>query len=231
MVGVRIWSRGVWLRRLCSALLCSSFIYHVHGEKSSPSGYCKKVSLTVGENLLKQREEFGSILEVHIILFRFIIYGKRKKCVSNVLPSLVISPRESWHTAAIPLSPLKVCHPPGSGSRNHRNRGGNEGQHKHSHCFTTSLHPSFAATHFPRGPMIIVFLSFREVVQLCEREIEQRKCVCVFKAKQQWFRSFRFVPSRSSAVNWYTCYSFFQDFRPRERILVTQSGFEISTQI
>ena len=64
-----------------------------------------------------------------------------------------------------------------------------------------------------------------------KRNRTKEVCVCVFKAKQQWFRSFRFVPSRSSAVNWFTCYSSFRDFRPRERILVTQSGFEVSIQI
>lgn len=103
MIGVRIWSRGVWLHRLCSALLCSSFTYHVHGVKSSPSGYCKKVSLTVGENFLKQREEFGSILEVHILFSFHNLWLKKKMCLK--CPGLFgnISEEELAHSCHSPV--------------------------------------------------------------------------------------------------------------------------------
>lgn len=231
MACVRIGSKGVWLHRLGSALLCSSFMYHVHGVKSSPSGFCKKVSPTAGENFLKQKEEFGSILEVHI-LFRFIIYGRRKKMCLKC-PALFgnISEGELAHN----------CHSPVPYWRSAIHQAlaaeitGIMEEMK-ANTSTPTVSPPHSTLHlqlhnFPWGPMIIVFLSIREVVQLCKRKIGQRKCVCVFKEKQQWLRSLRFVPSRNSAVNWFTCNSSFQDFRPRERILVTQSGFEVSIQI
>ena len=179
MAGVRIWSRGVWLHRLGSALLCSSSMYHVHGVKSSPSGFCKKVSPTAGENFLKQREEFGSILEVHI-LFRFIIYGRRKKMCLKC-PALFgnISEGELAHS----------CHSPVLYWRSAIHQAlaaeitGIMEEMK-ANTSTPTISPPHSTLHlqlhnFPWEPMIIVFLSIREVVQLCEREIGQRKCVCV----------------------------------------------------
>ena len=179
MAGVRIWSRGVWLHRLGSALLCSSSMYHMHGVKSSPSGFCKKVSPTAGENFLKQREEFGSILEVHI-LFHFIIYGRRKKMCLKC-PALFgnISEGELAHS----------CHSPVLYWRSAIHQAlaaeitGIMEEMK-ANTSTPTISPPHSTLHlqlhnFPWGPMIIVFLSIREVVQLCEREIGQRKCVCV----------------------------------------------------
>lgn len=198
MIGVRIWSRGVWLHRLCSALLCSSFTYHVHGVKSSPSGYCKKVSLTVGENFLKQREEFGSILEVHI-LFRFIIYGWRKKCVSNVLASLAISLRKSWHTAAIPLSPTE-----GLPSTRLWQQKSQESWRKWR---PTQAHPAF---HYLTPPFICSYTTFPGAqwsFSLCQRgspamwkrNRTKEVCVCLKQSNNDLYRLGLF---QVEAVQW-----------------------------
>ena len=99
-----------------------------------------------------------------------------------------------------PCPPLKVCHPPGSGSRNHRNRGGNEGQHKHTQRFTTSLHPSFAATPLSPGPNDHCFsLCQRGSPAMWKRNRTKEVCVCLKQSNSDLYRLGLF---QVEAVQW-----------------------------
>lgn len=140
-------------------------------------------------------------------------------------PSLVIPPRESWHLAARPL-PRTADLPPTRPWQGEITgiMGEMKANTECAHCFTISLHPSFAATLLSLGASEH-FLSVREAVQPCEREIgEREKSVWCLRKCNCNLDDLVSAQHRSSAVSWSTANASFQDLRPRETILVTQAG-------